>query len=149
MLGILPSAIIACSSVTTSNPGGGSAGTSGRASISDAGAVSANGFGGRSTSGSSNAGGSGRTSSGSGGTSANASGAANGSGSGDNTPKGVVVKLDAKHQTIQGFGLSTAWMPSGKNLPVDKVFGTDGADAIGLSILRVVMNPNGTLTGPF
>jgi len=61
----------------------------------------------------------------------------------------VAVKLDATRQTIVGFGLTTAWMPSGRSLPLDKVFGTDGGDAIGLSIVRVSMNPDGTLSGPF
>jgi O-glycosyl hydrolase len=37
-------------------------------------------------------------------------------------------------------------MPS-KTLPVSNLFGTSGADAIGLSILRVGMNPDGSLTG--
>ncbi|HEY0464562.1 MAG TPA: glycoside hydrolase family 30 beta sandwich domain-containing protein, partial [Polyangiaceae bacterium] len=87
--------------------------------------------------------------SGSGGASSSGSGGASTNGAGGSTPSGVAVKLDAIRQTIQGFGLTTAWMPSGKSLPVDKLFGTTGSDAIGLSILRVGMNVNGTLTGPF
>jgi len=62
---------------------------------------------------------------------------------------GVAVKLDATHQTIQGFGINTALMPSGKSFPVDKLFKTTGADAIGLSILRIGMNTDGSLTGQF
>jgi len=61
----------------------------------------------------------------------------------------VAVKLDATRQTIQGFGINSAWTPSNKILPIDKLFGTTGADAIGLSILRVGMSPTGTLVGPF
>jgi glucuronoarabinoxylan endo-1,4-beta-xylanase len=57
--------------------------------------------------------------------------------------------LDVTHQTIQGFGIGTVWMPSGKPFPVDKLFGTAGTDAIGLSILRVGMGPSGVLNGPF
>ena len=40
-------------------------------------------------------------------------------------------------------------MPSDKTLPVDKLFTTTGTNAIGLSILRVGMTPNGTLTGKY
>ena len=59
--------------------------------------------------------------------------------------------LDAahEHQTIQGFGINTALMPGGKSFPVDKLFGTTGDDAIGLSILRVGMDSTGALTGPY
>ena len=53
------------------------------------------------------------------------------------------------HQTIEGFGISTAWTPGNKSFPVDKLFGTAGTDAIGLSILRVGISPDGNLTGPF
>jgi O-glycosyl hydrolase len=59
------------------------------------------------------------------------------------------VKLDATHQTIQGFGINTALMPTGKTFPADKLFKTTGDDAIGLSILRIGMNTDGTLTGQF
>jgi glucuronoarabinoxylan endo-1,4-beta-xylanase len=69
-----------------------------------------------------------------------------GGGSGGSLPSGVVVVLDAEHQTIQGFGISTAMSPS-VALPYDDLFTTDGPSAIGLSILRVGMNTNGSLTG--
>ncbi|HYQ42152.1 MAG TPA: hypothetical protein VER11_09290 [Polyangiaceae bacterium] len=72
-----------------------------------------------------------------------------GGGSAGGTGNGITVKLDGTHQTIQGFGINTALMPSGKSIPVDKLFTTTGADAIGLSILRIGMNSDGTLTGPF
>ena len=77
------------------------------------------------------------------------SGGAGASGSGGSTPDGVAVKLDAIHQTIQGFGINTLWMPSNKSLPTDKLFTTTGTDAIGLSILRVGMSSNGSLIGSF
>ena len=65
------------------------------------------------------------------------------------TPSGVAVKLDATRQTIQGFGINTALMPSGKTFPVDKLFTTTATDSIGLSILRIGMNSDGSLTGQF
>jgi len=61
----------------------------------------------------------------------------------------VTVKLDATHQTIQGFGINTALMPTGKSFPVDKLFGTTAADSIGLTILRIGMDSTGALTGQF
>jgi glucuronoarabinoxylan endo-1,4-beta-xylanase len=71
-----------------------------------------------------------------------------GTGAGGAPPStGITVKLDATRQTIQGFGINSALMPSDKSIPVDKLFGTTGADAIGLSILRVGMNTDGSLTG--
>lgn len=71
-----------------------------------------------------------------------ASGGASG-GSGPTT--GVTVKLDGTHQTIQGFGLNDALLSS--SLPLDNLFTTTGADAIGLSILRIGMNTTGGLNG--
>lgn len=84
----------------------------------------------------------------SGGTSAETGGSGTG-GSGGSAPTGIAVKLDASRQTIQGFGLNSALMPSGKTLPMDKLFTTTAADSIGLSILRVGMNTDGSLTGGF
>ncbi|HEX2660522.1 MAG TPA: glycoside hydrolase family 30 beta sandwich domain-containing protein [Polyangia bacterium] len=57
----------------------------------------------------------------------------------------MTVKLDATHQTIQGFGFNTAL--SSNTVPIATAFGTTGADGIGLSILRVGMNTDGSLTG--
>lgn len=62
---------------------------------------------------------------------------------------GITVQLDQTHQTIQGFGINTYSMPIGKALPIDDLFDTSGANAIGLSILRVGMNPDGTLNGRY
>jgi len=163
----------ACSSATTPNrgsggtlsslggastrgPGGASAnGSSGSTSGNSNGSSSGGSSNGNGSGGSSNGNGSGGSSSGSGarsglgGASSGDSGGAGISGSDGSTPSGVTVKLDAMHQTIQGFGLTTAWMPSSRSLPVDKLFGIAGTDAIGLSILRVGMNTDGSLTGPF
>jgi glucuronoarabinoxylan endo-1,4-beta-xylanase len=62
---------------------------------------------------------------------------------------GTNVVLDKTYQTIQGFGINSALMPGGESLPMDDLFGTEGANAIGLSILRVGMTPQGSLTGGF
>jgi len=158
MVWILACASAACSSATTPNAGSGGSAGSGSAGTSGPGGSSANGYGGN-ASGSPNASGSGGSSAGSGGAStggsggsgsnvSGGSGSSGGNGSGGSTPGGVTVRLDATHQTIQGFGINTAWMPSSKSLPIDKVFGTTGPDAIGLSILRVGMSPTGALIGP-
>jgi O-glycosyl hydrolase len=60
-----------------------------------------------------------------------------------NEPGSVVVNLDKTFQTIQGFGINATIMPSGKSLPWDQLYKTEGADALGLSILRIGMNENG------
>jgi O-glycosyl hydrolase len=58
---------------------------------------------------------------------------------------GVTVQLAQTKQTIQGFGINTA-LASG-SIPISTMFSTTGADGIGLSILRVGMNTDGSLTG--
>jgi glucuronoarabinoxylan endo-1,4-beta-xylanase len=58
---------------------------------------------------------------------------------------GVTVQLAQTKQTIQGFGINTA-LYSG-SVPISTMFSTTGADGIGLSILRVGMNTDGSLTG--
>jgi O-glycosyl hydrolase len=75
------------------------------------------------------------------------SGGAGTGGGGGSAITGVHVQLDRTFQTIQGFGLNSTFMPSNEYLPIDDLFGTSGANAIGLSILRVGMTPSGTLTG--
>jgi O-glycosyl hydrolase len=67
-------------------------------------------------------------------------GGTTGGGAGD-----VTVQLDKTYQTIQGFGINTA-LGSG-TVPISTMFSTTGADGIGLSILRVGMNTDGSLTG--
>jgi glucuronoarabinoxylan endo-1,4-beta-xylanase len=62
---------------------------------------------------------------------------------------GVNVQLDKVRQPIQGFGLNSALMPNDKTLPMDDLYGLEGDKAIGLSILRVGMTPDGNLTGKY
>lgn len=54
----------------------------------------------------------------------------------------VAVNLDQEKQTIQGFGINAALM-TGSIFPIDECFGTEGKDALGMSILRIGMNTNG------
>jgi O-glycosyl hydrolase len=122
----------------------GGAGTGAAAGTTGAGSGGTTGSAGTSGGGAGTTGAAGR-----GGTTGSAGTTGAGGGAGGTTPSGVAVKLDATRQTIQGFGLNTALMPGDKTIPVDQVFGTTGANAIGLSILRVGMNPNGTLTGKY
>jgi len=60
----------------------------------------------------------------------------------------VTVKLDAVHQTIQGFGINDALVsnPWGTKA-LDYLFGTTGADAIGLTIMRIGMDEKGGIAG--
>jgi glucuronoarabinoxylan endo-1,4-beta-xylanase len=83
---------------------------------------------------------------GSGGTPPASGGGGNGAGGAGTPVDGVNVQLNAVRQPIRGFGINTALMPSG-SLPYDDLFTTEGPNAIGMSILRVGMNSNGTLTG--
>jgi glucuronoarabinoxylan endo-1,4-beta-xylanase len=76
-------------------------------------------------------------------------GAAGAAGGAAGATGAVTVQLAMTKQTIQGFGINTALMPGDKTIPVDQLFTTTGTNAIGLSILRVGMNPNGTLTGKY
>jgi len=70
-----------------------------------------------------------------------------GGGSGGNAPAGVYIDLAAERQIIRGFGLNSALAPV-STLPWDDLYTTDAnANSIGLSILRVGMNPDGSLTG--
>lgn len=96
------------------------------------------------------AGGSAKGGSGAGGSAAGGSGGPidagqTGSGGSSGGPGDVTVQLDKTKQTIQGFGLNTALVSN--TIPVSTIFGTTGADGIGLSILRVGMNSSGQLTG--
>jgi len=85
---------------------------------------------------------------------ASASGGTNGGGgagtaSGGSTgTTGITVALDKTHQTIQGFGINDALAPSSaaySSTVLDNLFTTKGADGIGLSILRIGMNSDGSL----
>jgi glucuronoarabinoxylan endo-1,4-beta-xylanase len=65
-------------------------------------------------------------------------------GAGGGTSTGVTVQLDQTEQTIEGFGLNTAL--GGGTVPWDTFYSTSGT-GIGLSIVRVGMNSNGSLSG--
>jgi len=60
---------------------------------------------------------------------------------------GVTVQTADTRQNIQGFGFNTALKGGNGSLPWDDLFGLEGPNAIGMSILRVGMNPQGNLTG--
>ncbi len=55
------------------------------------------------------------------------------------------MQLDKTYETIEGFGINTAL--SSNSIPISTMFSTTGADGIGLSILRIGMNSDGSLTG--
>src|SRR6185295_5748749 len=67
-----------------------------------------------------------------------------GSGAGGTSPGGVTVKLDVTHQTIEGFGFNTALSSATPNWDT---FYTATGNGLGLSIVRVAMQPNGSLSG--
>ena len=56
------------------------------------------------------------------------------------------VDFGTTYQTIRGFGGSTAWMPEMPSAQVNALFG-DGAGQIGLSILRVRIDPSSVTGG--
>ncbi|HET7543221.1 MAG TPA: glycoside hydrolase family 30 beta sandwich domain-containing protein [Polyangiaceae bacterium] len=123
-------------STVTPGTGGSNPGSAGSVTTGTAGSDASGG-------GTTSAGGTGSTTGGTPGSSAGSSAG------GAPATNGITVKLDATHQTIQGFGINTALMPSGKTFPVDKLFTTTATDSIGLSILRIGMNTDGSLTGQF
>jgi O-glycosyl hydrolase len=142
---------------TTSSGGAASGGTNaGGARTGGSVAGGTTGSTGGANAGGTNAGGSGRGGSGAGGQgtggAATGGASAGGTGAGGAATGGttggtgdVTVQLDRTYQTIQGFGINTA-LGSG-SIPISTMFSTSGADGIGLSILRVGMNTDGSLTG--
>lgn len=58
----------------------------------------------------------------------------------------ATIDFGASNQTIRGFGGATAWMPVMPSPEVNALFGT-GANQIGLSILRVRIDPSSTTGG--
>lgn len=70
-------------------------------------------------------------------------GSATGGAAGGSTG-GVTVQLDATKQTMEGFGLNTAL--GGGSVPWDTLYGSTGS-GLGFSIVRVGMNPDGSLSG--
>jgi glucuronoarabinoxylan endo-1,4-beta-xylanase len=59
-------------------------------------------------------------------------------------PGTAYVDFGSANQTIRGFGGSTAWMPTMTTTQADALFGT-GSGEIGLSILRVRIDPSSTV----
>jgi glucuronoarabinoxylan endo-1,4-beta-xylanase len=58
----------------------------------------------------------------------------------------ATIDFGNTHQVIRGFGGSTAWMPAMPSAEVNALFGT-GANQIGLSILRVRIDPSSVTGG--
>jgi glucuronoarabinoxylan endo-1,4-beta-xylanase len=56
------------------------------------------------------------------------------------------INFLASQQTIEGFGGSTAWMPQMSTAQVNALYGT-GSGQLGLSILRVRIDPSSTTGG--
>ena len=77
-------------------------------------------------------------------------GCSGGSGSGVTTPippvaaqqPNAAIDFSARNQTIEGFGGSSAWISDFTSAEADTLFGT-GAGQLGLSILRVRIDPGG------
>ncbi|MGB6973992.1 MAG: Ig-like domain-containing protein [Terracidiphilus sp.] len=55
----------------------------------------------------------------------------------------ATVDFGTTDQTIHGFGGSTAWMPTMPTAQANALFGTTGSNQLGLSILRVRIDPGG------
>src|SRR4029453_8695646 len=85
----------------------------------------------------------GRGGSGTAGTGGSGTAGTSGSGTGG-SGTGVTVNLGATRQTIEGFGLNTALSSATPNW--DTFYGT-GTNGLGLSIVRVAMQPNASLSG--
>jgi O-glycosyl hydrolase len=137
---------------TVSGSAGSAAGTTGTAGSGTSGGAGGNTGG--ATAGSGGAGGSatggrggsstgGRGGSGTGGSATGGGGAGTGGGTGG-AGTGVTVNLGATRQTIEGFGLNTALSSATPNW--DTFYGT-GANGLGLSIVRVAMNADTSLSG--
>jgi glucuronoarabinoxylan endo-1,4-beta-xylanase len=63
-----------------------------------------------------------------------------------NASNTATVDFGTAAQTIRGFGGSTAWMPELSTAQADTLFGT-GSGQLGLSILRVRIDPSSTTGG--
>ncbi len=60
------------------------------------------------------------------------------------TPGPANVDFGSSAQTIRGFGGSTAWMPEMSTAQADALFANSNSQEIGLSILRVRIDPGGS-----
>ncbi|HEU5075063.1 MAG TPA: hypothetical protein VFU02_12825 [Polyangiaceae bacterium] len=58
-------------------------------------------------------------------------------------PDVLTVQLQEARQIIRGFGINATIMPSGESLPWEQLFTLEGANALGLSILRIGMHEEG------
>ena len=126
--------------------GAGGSGAAGRGGTTGTGTA---GTGGTGTAGGSGPAGRGGTTgvggTGTGGSSAGGSGPAGTGGKGSGgSGSGVTVNLDATRQTIEGFGLNTALSSA---VPNWDMFYTATGSGLGLSIVRVAMQSNGSLSG--
>jgi O-glycosyl hydrolase len=130
--------------------GGGNGGKAGAGGTSSGGGDEGGSTDTGTTSGSGGKGGGAGGTGGKGGTTGTGTAGATGTGGGAAGTTGgkgdVTVQLDKPHQTIQGFGFNTA-LADGKSWPISTAFSTSGADGIGLSILRIGMNTDGTASG--
>jgi glucuronoarabinoxylan endo-1,4-beta-xylanase len=126
--------------VTTS---GGTTGSGGKAAGGSTSSGGSSAAGGATNAGGSSAAG-GATNAGGSSAPGGASSAGGSTGAGGGTSTGVTVQLDKTKQTIEGFGLNTALSGT---IPWDPAFSLTGADGIGLSIVRVGMNSDGSLSG--
>jgi O-glycosyl hydrolase len=70
-------------------------------------------------------------------------GGAGGAGTPQPAPDVLTVQLAEVKQIIRGFGINATIMPQGESLPWQQLFGLDGDDALGLSILRIGMLEGG------
>ena len=135
---------------STAGTGGSATGTAGRARRAAAAAAARRAArGGAGGSGAAGRGGTtgtgGRGGSGTGGSGTGGSGAAGTGGSGTGgSGTGVTVNLGATRQTIEGFGFNTALSSATPNWDT---FYTATGSGLGLSIVRVAMQSNGSLSG--
>lgn len=62
-------------------------------------------------------------------------------------PDVLTVQLGEVRQIIRGFGINATIVPTGRTLPWEQLFTLDGADGLGLSILRIGMHETGVHRG--
>lgn len=86
-------------------------------------------------------GGAGAAGSGAGGSGAGAGAGGSGAGTGGESSTVVTVQLAQARQEMAGFGINNNWQPAMTDAEADAMF--DPVRGLGLSILRVGMNPNG------
>jgi glucuronoarabinoxylan endo-1,4-beta-xylanase len=60
------------------------------------------------------------------------------------TTDAALVDFGSQDQTIRGFGGADAWMPQMSSAEADALFGNDNPQELGLSILRMRIDPGGS-----